>query len=150
MIQTTRFKSLHLVRWRYGPMIICMLIPFFLQAQDFVYRPKNPAFGGETFNYQWMLSSAQSQDPYADPDAADLGFGEEDPIDDFTSSLNRQILSQLSRELVQIQFGEEGLTEGTYIIGDFGIDIIPTLNGISITILDINTGDQTIIEIPFY
>jgi curli production assembly/transport component CsgF len=22
-----------------------------------VYKPKNPAFGGDTFNYQWLASS---------------------------------------------------------------------------------------------
>ncbi len=121
-----------------------------LSAQDFVYRPRNPAFGGEVFNYQWMLSSAQAQDLFADETGLDLGIGASDPLDDFTNSLNRQILNNLSRNLVQVQFGEDGLEEGTYIIGDFGIDIIPTLSGISITILDINTGAQTIIEIPFY
>ncbi|MFW6275252.1 MAG: curli assembly protein CsgF, partial [bacterium] len=23
-------------------------------SQDFVYKPISPAFGGETFNYQWL------------------------------------------------------------------------------------------------
>ena len=32
-----------------------------LFAQDLVYTPKNPAFGGEVFNYQWMLNSANVQ-----------------------------------------------------------------------------------------
>ena len=148
----THLKIKALTAGGFGSLLfaLLLLIPAMAPGQDFVYKPKNPAFGGETFNYQWLLSSAQAQDPYEDPDALDLGFEEETAIEEFTKSLNRQILSQLSRELVTLQFGEDGLEEGTYIIGDFGIDIIPTLNGISITILDINTGDQTIIEIPFY
>jgi curli production assembly/transport component CsgF len=34
-------------------------------AQD-LYKPKNPAFGGDTFNYQWMISSAESQNKFKD------------------------------------------------------------------------------------
>ncbi|MEO0557646.1 MAG: curli assembly protein CsgF, partial [Bacteroidota bacterium] len=30
-------------------------------AQQFIYTPKNPAFGGSPLNYSWMLSSAQAQ-----------------------------------------------------------------------------------------
>lgn len=119
-------------------------------AQDFVYKPRNPAFGGDIFNYQWMLSSAQAQNSFTDKDTEEYDYRDRDPLDDFTSSLNRQVLNQLSRELINLQFGEEGLDEGSYIIGDFGIDVVPTLDGISITILDISTGNQTVIEIPFY
>jgi curli production assembly/transport component CsgF len=35
-------------------------------AQDLVYKPKNPAFGGDTFNYQWMIGSAESQNKFKD------------------------------------------------------------------------------------
>ena len=35
-------------------------------AQDFVYKPVNPAFGGDTFNYNWLLSSANAQNQYED------------------------------------------------------------------------------------
>ena len=30
-------------------------------AQDFVYQPINPAFGGNPYNYSWMLAQAQAQ-----------------------------------------------------------------------------------------
>ena len=40
-----------------------------LRAQGLTYRPNNPAFGGNTFNYQWLLSSAQAQDTHKDPTA---------------------------------------------------------------------------------
>lgn len=113
-------------------------------AQDFVYRPKNPAFGGDTFNYQWMLSSAQAQNSLEEDD------GGRDPLEDFQTSLNRQILSQLSRQLVNAQFGEDGLTEGTFVVEDFQVQVTPTTDGISIVILDFATGNQTSIVIPFF
>ena len=48
--------------------LFLLLVVFQVKAQDFVYTPKNPAFGGNTFNYQWLLSSAQAQDTYKSPD----------------------------------------------------------------------------------
>ena len=41
-----------------------LLLSLGAQAQAFVYTPRNPAFGGNTFNYQWMLSGAAAQDTY--------------------------------------------------------------------------------------
>jgi len=118
-----------------------------LSAQDMVYRAKNPAFGGDTFNYNWLLSSAQIQDNTEADEDLSSGTG---GLDFFTESLNRQLLNQLSRELVVSQFGEEGLTDGVYTVGDFQIDIATTLEGLSISIIDAGTGEQTQIIIPYF
>lgn len=123
------------------------------KSQQFVYTPKNPAFGGNTFNYQWMLSSAQAQDTYkaTQDDTADrYGYYGSNPVDDFAESLNRQILSRLSRELVTRQFGEEALAEGSYVLGDYQIDIGSGDNGLSITIVDNTTGATTSVEVPYF
>ena len=122
------------------------------QAQDLVYTPKNPAFGGAYFNYQWMLSSAQSQDTYKDDDASDLYSSsfERDPIKDFQESLNRQILSQLSRQIVTNQFGDEALENGVYLLGDYQIEIGDEGSGINISILDAKTGATTSVTVPSF
>ena len=120
----------------------------FCQAQDMVYRPKNPAFGGDTFNYNWLLSSAQSQNLIEDPALSALD--EDSTLDDFAESLNRQLLNQLSRELVTTQFGEDGLTEGTFTLGDFQVDVTTSLEGLVISIFDIVAGEQTQVIIPFF
>ena len=118
-------------------------------AQDLKYRPKNPAFGGDTFNYSWLLSQAQAQndfsaDPNADPFATNL-------LAEFQNDLNRQILSQLSRSLVGDMFGEDGtLNEGTFEIGSYQIEVINGLNGVNIGILDIGTGGTTTITVPYF
>ena len=56
--------------------IICKTLFFVLlfvagkaYAQDFVYTPKNPAFGGNPYNYSWLLSSAQAQNDKEDNSA---------------------------------------------------------------------------------
>ena len=120
-------------------------------GQDLVYKPKNPAFGGDTFNYNWLLASAQAQDLTVDnrDGQSSLGGGR-NTADQFASSLNSLLLSQLSREIITNQFGEDGFTDGTYTLGDFQVDIATTLEGLSITIFDQIQGEQTQIVIPFF
>ena len=120
----------------------------FCQAQDLVYRPINPAFGGDTFNYNWLLSSAQAQNLLEDPSFSDLG--ETNTLDEFSESLNRQLLNQLSRELVTNQFGESGLEEGSFTLGNFQVDVTNSLEGLVISIFDIVAGEQTQVIIPHF
>lgn len=118
-------------------------------AQDLKYKAKNPAFGGDTFNYNWLLSQAQAQNDFSEDPTADL-FAR-DPLADFQNDLSRQILNQLSRSLVGDMFGEDGtLNEGTFQIGSYQIEIINSLNGVNISLLDINTGSNTTITIPYF
>jgi curli production assembly/transport component CsgF len=121
-----------------------------MNAQDLIFEFRNPAFGGNTFNYQWMLSSADAQNIFEFEEEADYLEFETDPLEDFTKDLNRQILNNLSRQLVADQFGEEGLQEGTYILGDYQIEINSTSQGLSVLIIDIATGNQTSIIIPYF
>ncbi|WP_439184217.1 curli production assembly/transport component CsgF [Carboxylicivirga taeanensis] len=125
-----------------GVVISCSLF-----AQDLVYKPKNPAFGGDTFNYQWLLSSAQAQDTYKDPSAS-TSSATRDPLEDFENNLNRQILYQLSRQLVSQQFGSDGLEAGTYEVGSYQIEITESADGISVSILDVATGSKTNVLVP--
>lgn len=117
-------------------------------SQDFVYKPINPAFGGDTFNYQWLLSSASEQNDFKEE--SDIPSFQQDPLSDFENSINRQILSQLSRELVSNLFGEEGIQDGTFEIGSFQIEILSSIEGINITIFDTTDGAETQIIVPYY
>jgi len=121
-------------------------------AQQLVYKPINPAFGGDTFNYSWLLSSAQAQDSTVDPSKSTTSssFQRATSIETFQQQLNSQLLSQLSRNLVTSQFGEEGLDDGTYNIGSLEVDVTTTTEGVSISILDSNTGESTQVIIPFF
>lgn len=127
---------------------ILFLLAFLVTAtsigQQMVYRPRNPAFGGDTFNYNWLLNSAESQNTFTE-EIADQTNSE---IDEFTNNLNRQLLNQLSRNLFSEQFGDEGLQEGTFTFGSLFLEIFPTLEGLTIDILDTNTGEKTQVIIP--
>ncbi len=122
------------------------------QAQDFVYTPVNPAFGGSFYNYSWMLSSAEAQNSYeAETDDEDYySYDDSNTLDDFVESLNSQILSQLSLQIVSQQFGEDALETGTYILGDYQIDIGDGGSGLKITILDNTSGATTTVEVPYF
>ena len=119
-----------------------------LKAQDFVYQPKNPAFGGSYLNYSWMLSSAQAQNKLEDPSQTN-GMGR-DPLEDFQNNLNRQILNQLSRRIIDSQFGEEGLEDGQYNLGSYQINIGSDGGGVNIDIFDSSTGNSTSVIIPYF
>ena len=119
-----------------------------LYSQQFVYKPVNPAFGGDTFNYQWLLSSASAQNQFDEGDSRLSGFRDINSLDSFTENLNRQILSELSRKLFGDQFGDGDLKPGTYIFGSIYLEVIQTGQGLLISILNTDTGEQSQIVIP--
>ena len=69
-------------------------------------------------------------------------------LDQFTQSLNSQLLGQVSRSLFTEQFGDAGIKPGTYSFGSLAVDIYPSNEGLVINILDTNTGEQTQIVVP--
>lgn len=120
-----------------------------LKSQQLVYKPINPAFGGDTFNYQWLLSSANAQNQFDDDKS---GFNSLldglNSVDSFTDSLNRQILSQLSQKLFEDQFGDGKLQPGNYMFGSLYLEITQSSQGLLINILDTSNGQQSEIVIP--
>ena len=128
--------------------LLLMLLFAFLtiNAQEIVYRPINPSFlGGNPYNAGWLLSNADAQNDFQEDTT---GFEEKSELEQFTESLNRQLLNQLSRDLFQQEYGDSGLTIGTYTFGSLVVEIIPTTGGLSIEIFDTQTGEQTNIIIP--
>lgn len=132
-----------------------LLIPFLFllffgtagYSQQFSYKPTNPAFGGDTFNYQWMLSSATAQNKLTGPSSQ---RAQESELKKFSDNLNRQLLSQISRALLQQQLGSMGNfnQEGTFTYGTLNIEVFESSEGLVINILDTATGEETQIIVP--
>jgi curli production assembly/transport component CsgF len=116
-----------------------------VSGQDFVYKPKNPAFGGDTFNYQWLASSAESQNKFKDKINTSPAQTE---LERFTSSLNSLLLSQVSSSLFKQQFGNDGIKIGSYTFGSLSVEVYPSSGGLTVDILDTKTGEQTQVIIP--
>ncbi|HET9486200.1 MAG TPA: curli assembly protein CsgF [Chryseosolibacter sp.] len=125
--------------------LVLLVAPAF--SQQLVYRPINPAFGGDTFNYQWLLSSAQAQNKMEERGRG--GFGA-NLLDDFENNLNRQILNQLSRKVIDEIFGEGSLQDGEFEFGTLKVNIASEADGINIDIVNSKDGSTTNIIVPYY
>ena len=127
-----------------GFMIVCTLTAV---SQQLTYKPLNPAFGGDTFNYNWVISSANAQNGFT----ADQNRREEQSdLERFGENINSQLLSQISRAVLQNQI--EGLgdftEEGSFTYGTLAIEVFESNEGLVINILDTSNGEQTQVIIP--
>lgn len=108
-------------------------------AQQLVYTPVNPNFGGNPLNYSGLLASANAQNKFDD----NKNSSNSSLLDSFSETVKRQILSQLSRGLFDDNKNLENLEEGTFEIGDLIISIDETRTGTVIRIIDNKTGETT-------
>ncbi len=129
------------------PLIMLLFFGAASYAQQFSYKPTNPAFGGDTFNYQWMLSSATAQNKLTAPANQRT---QESELKKFGDNINRQLLSQISRVLLQQQLGGLGnfTQEGTFTYGTLNLEIFQSDEGLVINILDTTTGEETQVIVP--
>ena len=119
----------------------------FMDAQQFVYKPVNPAFGGDTFNYQWLQSSATVQNQF-DNATGNRGLSSLGSLNSFAENLNRQLLNEITRKLMGEKFGDGDLKPGTYIFGSMYLEVIQTGQGLLLNILNTSTGEQSEILLP--
>lgn len=129
---------------------ITMYAAYDSDAGELTYSPTIPSFGGSSLNAQWLMSEAQAQNEHEAK--KDFSLPAADPLEDFKESLNRQILNRFANKIIQTAFGEskDTLSEGSFTIGDFMIDIKPLTSIIQIVISDKSKGTQTVIEVPYY
>ena len=124
-----------------------------LHAQGFTYHPINPNFGGNTFNYQYLLSQAQAQDRNVDPasrrSSTATSTQTSSTLDNFSQSIENQILQRISSRLISNQFGEGELKPGTYTFGTYQVDIQNGADGVIVRIVD-GKGGETSLTIPYF
>lgn len=125
---------------KFVPTIILFFVAFFTSyAQQLVYTPVNPNFGGNPLNYNGLINSANLQNQFDDyKNNKDSSL-----LNNFSETVKRQILSQLSRKLFADNADLENLEEGTFEIGDLIISIDETREGTVIRIIDNQTGEVT-------
>ncbi len=116
-------------------------------AQDLVYQPQVPGFGGSAAVMQVNLQLAQAQKPQSSSSFR------RDPLQDFEAQVQRSILSQLAREIVGDRFGGQGTginlqEEGHFDLGNFTVDILPGPEGVDIRVANLVTGNSTVVTVP--
>ena len=100
-------------------------------AQDIVYTPVNPSFGGNDFRDP----KAQSSNSQADI---------------FARQLQSRLLSALSSQIVDAIFGENPQESGTISFGGQTIDFRRDLENVTLNIKNDETGEITTIVIPTF
>lgn len=139
-------KSTHRIAWTTA----ILLCAGSAAATELVYTPVNPAFGGSPLNGQVLLGMAQATNKHKDPEAdrfADLG--KKTALQQFSETLERSILSQLSSAAVSRVMGPNGnLQPGTVETGNFRITIVDAGGGVLIiTTTDKATGATTSFQV---
>jgi curli production assembly/transport component CsgF len=127
-------------------LLLLLALAHSAKAQDLTYQPKNPAFGGgNPFNYSWLQASATAQNSIADPVKPTIS---RDPLAEFASNLNQQVLSQLTSRLIGSQFGTGAIKPGSYNVGGYQVQVSQGSGGVVIVVTDTGTGNQTTVTIP--
>jgi curli production assembly/transport component CsgF len=116
-------------------------------AQDLVYEPINPSFGGNPFNSAHLLGIANAQNDFTDPDSS---RGSSSQADIFARQLQSRLLSALSSQIVDAIFGENPQQQGTISFGGQTIDFFRDLDSVTLNITNDETGEVTEIVIPTF
>ena len=123
--------------------LACMPLPAL--AQDLVYTPTNPDFGGNPFNTQG-LAIANAQNKFKDPTAQ----SSESQAQIFAEQLQSRLLSALSSQIVDAIFGENPQQHGTISFGDQTITFDRGLDDVTLNITNNNSGEVTTIVVPTF
>lgn len=115
-------------------------------AQDIVYQPVNPSFGGNPFNSNHLLGVANAQNDYRDPRST----SNSSQADIFARQLQSRLLSALSSQIIDAIFGENPQESGTISFGGQTINFFRSLDSVTITIINNETGEETVIVVPLF
>lgn len=115
-------------------------------AQDMVYTPVNPSFGGNPFNSAHLLGLAGAQNKTRDPSSTTTNS----QADAFARQLQSRLLSALSSQIVDAIFGDNPQERGTITFGGQTINFVRGLEDVTLTITDDGTGEVTTIVVPTF
>ena len=117
-----------------------------VHAQDLVHEPISPTFGGNPFNSNHILGTANAQNDYRDPRSTSSSS----QADIFARQLQSRLLSSLSSQIVDAIFGENPQESGTISFGGQTITFFRSLDSVTLTITNDETGEETKIVVPLF
>ena len=117
-------------------------------AQDMVYQPVDPTFGGNPFNSAHLLGVANAQNDYRDPRSTTSTGTSQAEL--FARQLQSRLLSALSSQIVEAIFGENPQESGTISFGGQTIDFSRSLDEVTLNIINDETGEVSKIVIPTF
>lgn len=120
-----------------------------VMAQDLVYTPINPSFGGNPFNSSHLLGIANAQNGFTD-DSIQQRDTTRSQSDLFVRQLQSRLLSSLAGQVNDAIFGEDAQESGRIAFGEQVIEFERGLDAVRLTITDQGDGAVTEIEIPTF
>ena len=112
-----------------------------VHAGNLTFQFINPNFGGNPNNGAFLLSEANAQNSYKDPNAYDWGaVSGTSALDNFSSAVQSQLLGSL---MGNVSSGKPG----RLVTNDFIVDIKNVDGRLLINILDRKTGKSSTIEV---
>ncbi|MFO6464338.1 curli assembly protein CsgF [Jannaschia sp. KMU-145] len=126
-------------------------------AQDIVYTPVNPSFGGNPLNSTYLLSTASAQREATARDATSGGGGfggggidapGSSNADLFVRQLEGRLLSALAGQVTDAIFGDTPSDSGTVVFGTTTVEFVRTVGEIRLVITDALDGTVTEIVVP--
>ena len=117
-----------------------------VQAQDLVHEPISPTFGGNPFNSNHILGTANAQNKEKDPNSSTSSS----QADIFARQLQSRLLSSLSSQIVDAIFGENPQESGVVCFGGQTIEFFRSLDSVTLIITNDDTGEETRIVVPLF
>ncbi len=122
-------------------------LPITSHAQELVYQPNNPSFGGNPFNSSHLLGIANAQNGYEAPRDEEA---QETQAELFLRQLQTRLLSGLATEVTNAIFGDDPQENGRVVFGDQVIEFTRGLDSVTIVVTDGALGTTTEIILPLF
>lgn len=111
-------------------------------ANDFVYTPVNPSFGGSPLNSSHLLGIANAQNDNEKPK------DEQSQAELFARQLQSRLYSALAGKITDAIFGEDAQDTGRVVLDGQVISWERGLETVRLVITDEASGGETVIEVP--
>lgn len=122
----------------------CAILSLPALASPLVYRPVNPAFGGNPLNSTYLYQGAEIQNEHRESSSSSSLSATQRLSQTITSSLLNRIAAQISESIL----GENAQDSGTFNLGDATIDFVRGDGTVTVNITDLITGETTSVSIP--
>jgi len=116
-------------------------------ADEMVYQPVNPNFGGNPLNGSFLLNQALAQNDHKEAESA-IPSSLSNSLE---AQLERALVNRLSRDLIDNAFGDldEPLDNFTVTIGSSQFTVNTDDPAFTlVTIINLDSGESSIISIP--
>ncbi len=146
-------------RFALGLMLGCALSAGSAYAQQLIYQPVNPSFGGYSSNTSHLFATANAQKTATirnkgsngSGGGADIDGSQDGLADLFVRQLQNRLIYSLADQVASAIFPKEGETApptGTVSFGDQKVSFVRGTTSIQLQIIDESTGAITDITVP--